>query len=458
MRKLLPLAALMCLLPGLASAAPQPVSSGYLEVAHGWVKRPDGSLVSIKGMMVPYKVWPISAKKIDVKLARRSTVGALKFHLENPRFTPSTKGSPKSAGPEADLVIYNADIGIPDQYGAVPDNPSSLDDITLSGGLGKPWQSMKFGFSTTLGLNPRFLIRWKIWETNVDNGVGLDDFNTLLADFGVIWNVAIPNDQVIVEIGIAQAGMSTSDSTLFMAQQFREVSNPPTPIQLQGEGEFLYGSVDTVFNNNAPPSVGSSDGAVWWYDWNDGNPDGVYENTEMDIVDTGLSNHVLGIKVAGTGSVFSFPISSITPIIGLNPTGNFISTFQSFDNNQYLIKPFHGGARLDPIARVEMKAFAAFGNVIGIRASGLTTSTLGGLTRVVEMKRVTNNSWVTLSSQVVGQGASNFSESYGGVVPMSEFIGGGEVTFRISWFVSGTNTSRTWDMGIDMFSVTYNLN
>jgi len=456
MRKLFPLLALVCLVPGLANASPEPVASGYLEVAHGWVKRPDGSLVSIKGMMLPFKAWPISAKTLKPTKFNLNPISALAYYLENPVPSKNLRIKPRSSGggPEADQVIYQADAGA--GYGVAPDNPSSLDDITLSGGLNKPWQSLKFGFSTSLGNNPRFLIRWRIWQSNLDNPAPQNDFTGEIADFGVIWNVAIPGNQVVVEIGIAQASVSTSDSTLFIAQQFREVSNPPTPLQLQGEGDFMLGSVDTVFNGGAPPTVGSSDGTQFWYDW-DPFPDGNYENSEIDTFEGAEANHVLGITVAGSGSVITFPMSTITPTIGLNPQGNVISTFQAFDNNEFKVEPNHTGARLDPIASIELSGFAAFGTVTGIRVSGVTTTTLGGLQRKVEMKNATNNTWVTLSDQVVGVGSSSFSESYGGTVPISQFLSGGNATFRIRWYTTSPNIPRAWTMGIDQFSATYSL-
>ncbi|QYK54176.1 MAG: hypothetical protein KF824_04585 [Fimbriimonadaceae bacterium] len=459
MRKFFPLLALVCLVPGLASASPEPIASGYLEVAHGWVKRPDGSLVSIKGMMLPYKAWPITAKKIEPLKAKPNPNDALAYLLANPPSRQNDRGtnsSPKSAGPEADQTVYLADAGA--AYGYVENNPSSLDDITLSGGLNKPWQTLRFGFATTLGTNPRFLIRWRIWQNNVDNPAPQNDFSGEIADFGVVWNQAIPSNQVIVEIGIAQAAVSTSDSTLFICQQFREYSNPPTTAQRNGEGEFMLGTVDTVFNTGAPPSVGSSDGTQFWYDW-DPFPDGNYENTEIDTFEGAEANHVLGIKVAGSGSVVNLNSFAVRAVVGQSPQGNFLSTWQPNDNNRFTVLTSYDNMRSAPVGLIELDVPNASGNVTGIRASGVIWSSLGLHTAYIEMKNATNNTWVTLSTKTINEGDTIFAESYGGTIPLSNFVNpDGTITFRVRWQLSNAPVARNWRMGVDHFLVTYTIN
>lgn len=458
MRKLFPLLALVCLAPGLANASPEPIAAGFLEVAHGWVKHPDGSLVSIKGMKLPFKAWPITAKTLKPNKANLSPNGALAFYLDNPSPSRTLRGAPKSSGggPEADQVIYQADAGA--GYGVVPDNPSSLDDITISGGLNKPWQSLKFGFSTSLGPNPRFLIRWRIWQTNIDNPAPQNDFTGEIADFGVVWNVPIPADQVIVEIGIAQAAVSTNDSTLFIAQQFRQYSNPPTQQQRDGEGNFMLGTVDTVFNGGAPPTTGSSDGTQFWYDW-DPFPDGNYENSEIDTFEGAEANHVLGITVAGSGNVVNFNSFAVRAVVGQSPQGNFLSTWQPNDNNRFTVQTVFENSRSVPFGLIEMDVPNASGNVTGIRVAGTLYSTLAGHTAFVEMKNATNNTWVTLSTKPTNDGDTVFSESYGGTIPLSNFVNNdGTITFRVRWQITGAPLGRNWRMGVDYFLVTYTIN
>lgn len=456
MRKFFPLLALMCLVPGLANASPEPIAAGFLEVAHGWVKRPDGTIASIKGMKFPFKAWPITAKVMKPHKGLPTANSQLAALLENPSPAQRQRSAPKSGGPEADQVIYMADAGA--GYGVAPDNPSSLDDITISGGLNKPWQSLRFGFSTILAPNPRFLIRWRIWQSNIDNPAPMNDFSGEIADFGVIWNVPIPADQVVVEIGIAQAAVSTNDSTLYIAQQFRECSNPPTPQQLEGEGEFMLGAVDTVFNGGAPPTTGSSDGTMFWYDW-DPFPDGNYENSEIDTFEGAEANHVLGITVAGSGNVVNFNCFGIRTIVGQNAQGNFLSTWQANDNNRYTVQTVYENSRSNPFGMIELDVPNSSGNVTGIRVSGTLYSTLPGHTARVEMKNATNNTWVTLSTKTINQGDTIFSEAYGGTIPYANFVNpDGTITFRVRWNITNATVGRAWRMGIDHFLVTYTVN
>lgn len=444
MLKIASLLSILCLAAPAAFAQPGP-TYGEIELTHGWIKRADGTKVSVKGMKLPCVAYPIYAKNLTPQSVNDRTINEA---LAN---TLRSTGNPLRMGPEADSVIYQADAGT--GYGYVELNPSSLDDVTISGaGLGKPWTKLKFGFNTTLGSNPRFLVRWRIFGTNTDNPAPQNDFTDEYADFGGVINMPIPGPQVIVEVDITQASMVTTDDTLFIAQQFREFGNPPTLQQLNGEGEFMYGTVDTVFNAFAPPTIGTSDGTLFWYDW-DPFPDGNYENTEIDTFEGSQANHVLGIKVDSSGSSQSFNPATVTVSYGRLPSGSLLSTWIQNDGDVFSIRPRFDYGRTDPIGAIDMEVptpstFTSF------RAEGLVGSEVDQIHQMVQVYHVATNTWVTLADTVAPLGNNSVNAAYGGTLPLAGFKqANGMIKFRVRWDTPPPDTGRAFKMYVDMFRV-----
>ncbi len=446
MLKLASLLAMACLAGSAAFAQPGS-THGVIELTHGWVKGADGTKISVKGLKLPCIIHPIYADNLTPASASPKTLSQALDQALQPRRYPA------QMGPEADSVIYQADAGL--GYGYIEGNPSSLDDITIAGsGLGKPWTKLKFGFNTSLGLNPRFLVRWRIFGTNTDFPAPQNDFTDEIADFGGVFQSPIPSTQVVVEVDITQAGVLSTDDTLFIAQQFREFSNPPTPQQLLGEGEFMYGAVDTVFNAFAPPTVGSSDGTIFWYDW-DPFPDGNYENTEIDTFENAQANHVLGITVNASGSSQSFNPISAEASYGWNPTGNFLSTWIAGDGDVFAVLPRFDYGRMDPNGAidVEVPAPATF---TAFRAEGLAGIEVPQMNQKVQAFHAATGTWVTLAESTVGLGVNSFNGAYGGTLPLAGFKqANGRIKFRVRWDSPPNDTGRSFKMYIDMFRVWY---
>ncbi|HZH97983.1 MAG TPA: hypothetical protein VEX38_03355, partial [Fimbriimonadaceae bacterium] len=211
-----------------ASLAQEGEFKGYLEVTHGFVTNTFGQKVSIAGMWLPYWEKDIKATKM---------VDGKPIELDQP-----------TQNRILDATVYNANAG--SGYGYSEDNPSSLDDITMSGGAGAAWKHLTFGMAVEYTGQP-FIIRWIGYNNyTTGRGAGVSAFDGVINDFGVRWPAESAPRQVIVTIDVSVAGMVAPSNKLYLAQQFRFN-------QANGEGPFI--PVWTVFNASAPATVGSSE-------------------------------------------------------------------------------------------------------------------------------------------------------------------------------------------------------
>lgn len=423
MRKFLPILAALLALPGLASAVPGEIR-GELK-AFGWVKRPDGTRISLDGMKFPFVAKPIKTVQLSDRSTNPNSAGeALRQRLLGPLGNPGGNGvnrsGGKSGGPDALQTVYMANAGA--GYGVIEANPSSLDDVTMtSAGLGKVWQQLTFGFQYSTGGFTPFICRWRCFGSNVENPTPQNDFADEFADFGVKWDVTIPaGSAFVVTIDIHQAVVISNDTTMFIAEQFREPHLVGFPPHEDGEGEFRTGNVDVVFNAGGEPSVGLSDN-TFFYDW---DPlDGKYENTEIDQVDTGKSDLVLGIEINTSGTLNDLTALNLTKEAGRQPVGNLLSVLNANDNNVYDILPDYTGGRTSPVGSIIVDFLQPFPTYTGIRAIGRVGSDVSGVDFAVDLWDFVDNKWIQLTTGPLPQGYLSFSEGYGGTVAMSHFTG-----------------------------------
>lgn len=460
MRKFLPLLAALLVLPGLASAQPDTIK-GEIKLEFGWVKRADGTKVSLKGMKLPFTARRI--QKSILKLPRNQTVAVTNQFKPIP--TPiqlinealSTSGGGKES---ADLTIYSADAGI--GYSTFPGVPSSLDDVNIiSAGLGRPWTTLTFGFHYSSATFSKFLVRWRMYETNIENPAGQNDFSGEFADFGGYINGPHAEGDWLAEVGIAQAAVSTTDSSIFVAQQFRVPHVVGFPPAEDGEGEF-DGAVDSIYNNAAEPSIGSSLNQ-FWYDW-DPVPDGLYENTEIDVFESGFANHLFVIKVASTGSVSNLTAIDARKGIGRTVSGNLISVLTAGDNNEFKINPSYDVNRTAPVGTIEVDFLQSLPQITGIRIAGTAGVTITGCDQWVDLYNFANNTWVQMASKPgIPNGNNSFNESYGGTVPIANFVGTVNHPFfgpipairaRVRFKNTTFEVPRNWQMKLDHMSCT----
>lgn len=406
------------LLSAVSFASPQPLS-GEVTVAHGWVRQADGTKLDVTGMTFPYKAVPIrNAKKLQTGFKQfefNQLNGQNLFNQRRGKNGQNTFGNKGFqfqgvSGDNADTAVYDTNYGV---YGYIENNPSSLDDITLSGtAVNKPWTTLGFGFHYGFSNFSNFLIRWRVWKTNVDNAAPANDFTSEIADFGVIWDQSVTQGAWFVTIDISQAGVVTDDTSLFMAQQFREV-------QLDGEGAFING-IDTVFNfTNNPPSVGSSENQ-FWYDW---DPlDGAYENTEIDQIEGSRADHAWTITVNSDGIVNTLNPNLTQVATGFYNQGTFDSLHFAADGDVYSMFPTFAGSRESPIAALEIQANCPTATPLSMKFDMIAYSSVSDMQVSVDFFNYVTNTWIQVFQTVVGTTPQEVSGTYGGVLPLDWFV------------------------------------
>lgn|GEM_PF-2918531 len=453
MRKFLPILAALLALPGLTAAQTQ-TYAGEVTVAFGWVKKADGTKVDISGMKLPYRAHKISAKKSKIVSNGLENPSNGLAPIKSPFQQILTNLEPDNPKDSSDITVYQANAGT--GYSTFPGVPSSLDDVNMiSAGLNKPWTTLTFAMSYTGSFSP-YVIRWRCFGSNIDNPAGQSDFTGEFADFGVNWTQNLGEGSHLVEISIAQAAVSTGDSTIFVAQQFRRPNLVGFPPAENGEGAF-DGSVDNVFNNAADPTVGSSVNQ-FWYDW-DPVPDGIYENTEIDVFEAGFANQVLAIKVAGSGSVTPLSAANARTGIGRFVSGNLISVLTAGDNNQFIINETITGDRQSPSGTIEVDFIQTAAEITGIRINGTASVSINGTDQWLDLYNFTTNQWVQMASMPgIPLGLNTFNEAYGGTVGYSNFTGTVNHPFfgpipviraRVRFKNTNNNISRNWQMRLD---------
>jgi len=407
-------------LVGLASAAE--VHFGEMEIAFGKVRQADGSYKDIKGIKLPYKMERIEARRI-------TAMETLKRKVRFPGFTASRVGTPAverwgrfedgggSFGPEALTDIYKNDMG--PTYAILDPNewqdPSSLDDLTISAaGVGRVWEQLTIGYAWDGSNSQRIIIRWQIWDNNVDNPEGQNDFTGVIGDFGGYFYPNQAGTWKVTFGGVAQAGVAATDTSIYMATQFR--TDDPS-----GNGAFR-GDFRCVYNNMTPPAIGSSMDQ-WWFD-NENGADGIFENTEIDHLSEGLSNMLYTITAQGDSQVFTgYPIS-VEAIKGVQQSGSFLSLWFGFDIDEFVVRePNNNSSNPRCIVDVTGRVNSATISSITIDALVKASRPTGTFCTVQLYRYRGTPGWVNLGSTItLSNSPQPIVLTYGGTVPVSDFV------------------------------------
>ncbi|MDI9641206.1 hypothetical protein QPK87_05980 [Kamptonema cortianum] len=437
---------LTSLLAFAAAFAKSEIITGELTAVSGYVVQPNGQKKSVVGMKFPFVAESIEASPIS-KNNPPKPINARTNQLNNfiQRHGLAKKNQQFLIQEAANTTIYSANAGEP--YGYVVDNPSSLDDLVLSPtGVGKAWKEFTFGFHYSFTNFSNFLIRWRIWDVNVDKPAPQNDFDGIIADFGVIWNQSVGQGTWRVTINIAQAGVVAPNETIYMAQQFRDPSN------LQGEGPFEYG-VETVFNPGSQPSIGSSLNQ-FWYDW-DPIADGAYENTEIDVFEGGFANHLWVITVDANTTVTTLLPTSATTTQGTHVSGDNISAWFENDNDSYIISPLFNVARGQPVAIATFEAPIPTGNIIALSTTSRTRASLSNVEQKVEFFNFFTNGWILVDTRVIGTDWTSTIATYGGILPLNTFRSStNRVRARVTFRNLSDTIPRNWTLETDQFNWT----
>lgn len=414
---------------------------GTVTVAFGKVRQTDGTWKDISGMKLPVTIRPIKASRID-RVHEITFEDRFPNRITNPLndlFQTIATGS----GPEADFDIYKSDDGV--NYGFAEQNPSSLDGLTISNsGVDKPWKTLGFAFNYGRPQYRDFLIRWRIYEINTENPPGQSDFTQEFADFGVIWNIPISGSNY-VEIDVQQAQVNAPSTSMYMAQQFRDTSD-----LINGNGPFEFG-VDTVFSPVNPPSIGSSE-EHFWYDGGGLSPDGIYENSEVDVFENLLANHTYRIVVSDSSSVQNALPIIVNTVQGYYVDGDFTSLW-FIDNSDYTLNPNYNVDRTTFPSIVEITAQGPAGPILGLRAIGRTRTSINDVDQKIEFWDYVNREWVLVHQSIIGTPFQVFDALYGGTVPLNNFkeAGTNRLKARIHFRNRTDNIGRSWTADIDQF-------
>jgi hypothetical protein len=341
---------MLCLIA--SSSFAQRTFSGYVEVAHGYVRDLNGEIRSIKGLKLPFV-----AEQIEVR--------PMSELQRDPQIFPP-RGADNS-------TVFHADSG-QSAYGIIEDpDPSSLDDLVLAGGAGVPWQNLMFGVD--IGAQRNFLIRWRVFDTFVQGrGPGVSAFDDVIADFGVIYPATAPGTYKIT-ISVAAAGVVCPNSTIYMAQQFRT----PDP---SGNGPFDL-AMKNVYNSGGPVSTGSSENVFWL----DVNLDGIYDEDEVDYFGEQLfANHLRSITVSGSQDTL-VPFSAT--IVGGVLDGGDITDLFFQDNSYYSIRTT---PPLAPIV-LEVEGVSPSASIITLRFLVIAKARMGGGNLRVELWNYQTNQY-----------------------------------------------------------------
>jgi hypothetical protein len=443
-----------------ACAEPEVIYRGEVE-AFGWIKQADGTKVNLDGMKFPVTVKRIQAETIDV--GPKTKLSLIKAFRDQNRFIRGKSGDNGGGNNFAEFsapqAIYEANSGT---YGVFPPDfpcPSSMDDLVFtSSGINQVWQSLTFAFKYESSTFEPFIIRWRCYKTLVNRPRPQNDFSDEFGDFGVRWNINVTGD-VLTEIDISRAVVSSDDTSIFMAQQMREPLLNSFGIET-GEGDFRT-DIFNIMNTGASATVGTTnDGILYDSDPMDGN----YEDTDEyeTLEGAAFSNHVCTIKVDADVQTTNASAVNVRMGIGNSPTGNLLSIFNLGDNQYFKIKRTFTGARDTPVGSIEVDFYVPVTGLTSIRLSGSTGVTVGDVLRGYDLFNFTTGQWVKVTESIAPVGDQVFVAPYAGsITNLDEFLGTithplfGEITIiraRTRWKNTTFNLPRDWEMRVDQMN------
>ncbi|MEO7453325.1 MAG: hypothetical protein ABIV13_01015 [Fimbriimonadales bacterium] len=284
-------------------AVAQSTISGEMVISYGYFTDAEGRKISLEGRKVPVTIEAIP-------------LGVL------PTRPPAQFGT--------DLeTVYENDHG-PGSYIAsgIP-MPSALDDIIMVNGANSIWQFFTFGINAnTTSTSGEVFIRWTGYKTFTPGlGGGVMAFTNPAMDFGGPLSLALLNaiaplpNTYKITINVSGFGLSSTQNALYFAQQFRN-GNENGPFRTEFDNVFSRGF----------PNPGSSQESFYF----DFEPDGIFDETEIDVWEAGNeANMLLKIEANPSGVVETRVPSSFTYVPGTPVSGEVSDLWDS--DNFYLV-------------------------------------------------------------------------------------------------------------------------
>ncbi len=410
--------------------AQEPVR-GTIDLKFGWVKQADGTKKLVNGLKLNCIAYPIQAVPFKPlgRVERLSAMQKLTRAVKNPfgRF-----GSSRPGPLAADIQVYRNESTT--EVGGIVDpeqfvNPSSLDDVTLAGtGVNKVWKKLRFAIHVNAPSSHQILIRWRIFDTSVENPVGQMDYTDEIADFGGTFT---PIDPVngptwVYEVpDIQSVGVVVPDGECYFAQQFRDTSD-----LVNGNGPFELDYYN-VYNKDTLPSVGTTtDGFIF-----DNNfLDGIYENGvdpgEFDVFATQpppFANLLLSVWINSTAQQNLLQPNTLVRIKGVQPFGGVSGFVFDNDNNTYRVN----GERASPTqsaVELELTSGSPTTAITSLRIVTRTKVKGGNIRQLLEAYHYGTSSWKLLDTRPMPNDQwVDVNGLYGGASPLSGFVGPGNV-------------------------------
>lgn len=430
----------------LAAAVSQPafaqeVSYGQAQLAYVKVKNPDGSVSSSR----VNQTLPVTVRQVEK--------ARVPFGRRGPSLSPSPLrggGGLGMAGASSNQTVYQNEIG---DFFVAAEGPSCLDDMVLTaGGNGKAWKIVTFGVH--LSDNSRtglFLVRWRGFDTyTTQQGPGVMAFSGEYFDYGFYLDRAIfpptlpENATFMVTIDFTQSPVFiVPDQVCYLAQQFRQ-PHPLGPDFEDGEGPFT--TVWNTFANNGP-QIGLSEDMFWY----DSPPDGVYDETEVDMFDPkegglGAGNFLFTIEVASSPTTVVNPFS-FNWVRGEYVSGNVGSLW--FDDGNYNVGR-SGASQFpsDPPAQIMVESFSPTNTPTAMRIDAQAKVSSPGISMRVQLWNFTTSQWVQVANGPVGMTDTTligFSATPGQCVQ----AGTGTIRAKVNFYVTGTTISWVWTASVE---------
>jgi len=401
----------------LACAVPSAIASdgfdGVMTITHGYYTDPSGRRISLVGKKVPYH-------------GERISLGA-------------TKGVGYQG---MDATVFDNDHGPGSYIVSGIANPSVLDDVLLSGGAGAVWQQLTMGVNANItNPNELFLLRWIGYKNYTPGlGAGVSAFSNPAMDFGGLMTLAgqqVPGTFKLT-FDIAAYNISSPVNQLYFAQQIRAwdgTGNPNTPFRTDFDNVFSLGF----------PLVGQSQESFYF----DAEPDGIYDETEIDVWPAGSeANLLLGITAIQGGTVETRLPGSYTYEPGTAVSGGLTDLWDSDDLRLVAGPGVVLSSQQSPL-RVVLTSTATSPSATQVAMIIEAKATSANIRQVIEFYNYTTNTWVQGDQRQISTTESTIQVVAPGTPTQYIQTGSRQIKTRLSYKQTGPVLSFPWRISWD---------
>lgn len=388
---------------------------GVMTITHGYFTDANGRKVSLVGKKVPYHGERIS---LGTNTARNTGYQGL------------------------DATVYSNDHGMGSYIVSGIANPSVLDDVLMSNAAGAVWQQLTMGLNANI-TNPNqvILIRWIGYTTFTPGlGTGVSAFSNDVLDFGGAMTFVgqqVPGTFKLT-FDISGFNLISPVNQHYFAQQFRVwdgTGNPNTAFRTDFDNVFSLGF----------PAPGQSQETFYF----DGEPDGIYDETELDLWPAGSEANLLLVILANqAGTTETRLPGSFTYEAGTAVSGGLTDLWDS--DNLYLV----GGpgvvlsTQQSPLRLVlTSTATSTSANRVAMVIEANATSS--NIRQVVEFFNYTTNAWVQGDMRQMSTTENTIEVAAPGTPTQYIQAGSRQIRTRLSYKQTGPILAFPWRVSWD---------